>query len=134
MLFRVFVPWKFINTFRPSLLSLLQSTATQVSISINIFICFKHYTVWNQFFLLKYAIKIRVKVLHIQICFKCETFILFFLIKTTVYKKKLYRKKNLRRLCEDYWITCCTRMTLYAIWVDELTGGIMINTKKINKN
>ena len=47
------------------------------TISINLFIYFKYYTVWNQFF-----IKIHVKVFYIQVWFKCEISALFFLIKT----------------------------------------------------
>ena len=39
-------------------LSLLQSTATQITISINIFIYFKYYAVWNQVFLLKYTLSL----------------------------------------------------------------------------
>ena len=51
LLFQIFVSWKFIKTWAFScLLSLLQLTATQITISINIFICFKYYTVRNQFF------------------------------------------------------------------------------------
>ena len=46
-------------------------------------ICFKYYTVWNYFFLLK-----NVKVFYIQIWFKCETQLLFFLI-AIVYRKSL---------------------------------------------
>ena len=50
LLFQIFFLWKFIKTsVFPCLLSLLQSTATQITFSINIFICFKYYTVWNQF-------------------------------------------------------------------------------------
>ena len=46
LLFQIFGPWKFIKTeAAPCLLSLLQSTATQIIISINIFICFKYYIV-----------------------------------------------------------------------------------------
>ena len=49
LLFQISIPWKFIKTWASScLLSLLQSTATQITISINVFICFK-YAVWNQF-------------------------------------------------------------------------------------
>ena len=33
----------------PCLVSLSQSTGTQITISINTFICFKYYTVWDQF-------------------------------------------------------------------------------------
>ena len=41
LLLQIFVPWKFIRTEAfPCLRSLLQSTATQIIISINIFICF----------------------------------------------------------------------------------------------
>ena len=48
-LFQIFFPWKFINIKSfPCLVSLLQPTAKQITISINIFICFccfKYYTV-----------------------------------------------------------------------------------------
>ena len=47
LLFPIFIPWKIIKTMVfPYLLSLLQST-------VNIFICFKYYTLRNQFFLLQ---------------------------------------------------------------------------------
>ena len=59
------------------------------TISINLFIYFKYYTVWNQFF-----IKIHVKVFYIQVWFKCEIPPLFFLIKGTVTDKILCRKKK----------------------------------------
>ena len=42
-----------------------------------------------------FFIKIHVKVFYIQICFKCETPVLFFVIRTMVYRKKtLYRRKT----------------------------------------
>ena len=46
------------------LVSLLQPTTKQITISINIFICLKFYTVWNQI--------IHFKVFNIQVRFKCE--------------------------------------------------------------
>ena len=53
------------------------------------YISFKYYTVWSQIF-----IKIHVKVFYIQIWFKCKTPLLFFLIRTMIYRKKtLYREK-----------------------------------------
>ena len=55
--FQIFFPWKYIKTF-PFLVSLLQSTAMQITISVNISICFK-YSVWNQLF-----IKIHIKVFY----------------------------------------------------------------------
>ena len=56
----------------PCLLSLLQATATQITISVNIFICLKHHTVWNQFFLLFFFI---------------FSYFYFILITTMVYRK-----------------------------------------------
>ena len=46
------------------LVSPLQPTTKQITISINIFICLKFYTVWNQI--------IHFKVFNIQVRFKCE--------------------------------------------------------------
>ena len=82
LLFQIFFPWKFINIYSfPCLPSLLQPTAKQITISINIFICFKYYTAWNQFF-----IKIHVKVCYIQVWFKREIPPLNFVIKGMVYR------------------------------------------------
>ena len=50
-----------------------------------IYICFKYYTVWNQFFL----IEVHVQVFYIQIWSECETLPLFFLLKAMVYRKNL---------------------------------------------
>ena len=48
LLFQILVPWKFIKTLPLScLLLLLQSTVTQITVSVNIFICFKYCTEWN---------------------------------------------------------------------------------------
>ena len=85
LLFQIFFPWKL-----KKLLSLLQPTAKQITISINKFICFKYYIVWNQF------------------CYW----------KPWSTEKILYRKKNyffFCRLCKNYWITRYTHMTdVYA--------------------
>ena len=100
LLFQIFVPWKFIKTYAlPCLLSLLQSKVTQITIFINIFICFKYYAVWNQFFLLKYRCSIfNFKVFYIQTWFTYEAPLLFFQIKTMIYRRKHYRKKYERIL------------------------------------
>ena len=46
LLFQIFVPLKFTKTLAfLCLLTLLQFTATAMTIAINIFICFKYYTV-----------------------------------------------------------------------------------------
>ena len=89
-------------------------------ISLNIFICFKYYT---------------VEVFYMQIWFKCEIPLLFFQIKTMVYRKKLLTEKNrfFCRLYKNYWITCCTHMMSHATRVDEITR-IMISIKEVNKN
>ena len=59
-----FCPWEIDkNLGFPCLLSPLQVTATQIIISINIFICFKYYTVWNQFFI-KMHVKVLTKVIY----------------------------------------------------------------------
>ena len=80
-----------------------------------------------------FFINIYVKVFYIQIRFKYETQLLFFLI-TMVYRKSFYRKKVFFfRLCKNYWITCCTHVTPRAIWVHEITG-VIISIKKTNKN
>ena len=89
-------------------------------ISINIFIYFIYYTGWNKFF-----IKIHVKALYIQIWFKCETHILFFLPWS---RKKVFFV-DYEKVIELYVV----HMTSLAIWVDEVTG-VMISIKKINKN
>ena len=73
------------------LLSLLLSTATQITIPINIFICFK-YSMKSVFFL-EIHVKVWAKVFYIQICFKCETSLWFFLIRTVVYRKKNFMEK-----------------------------------------
>ena len=80
-LFQIFVPW---SDFRPleiyKNLGFTLSTSTFIVnnhtdiTSMNIFICFKYYTVWTQFFF----IKIHVKVFYIYIWFKCEAPLLFF--------------------------------------------------------
>ena len=84
--------------------------------------CFKYYTVWNQFLLLKYLLS-WTKVFYIQIWFKCKIPILFFL--THVF--------FCCRLCKNYWITYCTHMTSYVIYEDEI-ADVMISIKKINKS
>ena len=49
LLFQIFVPWKFVKPQAfPCLLLLLQSTATQITISTNIFICLKYYIALSQ--------------------------------------------------------------------------------------
>ena len=77
LLVQIFLPGKFIKTSAfPCLLSLLQSTATQITVSINKFVSNIHY--------------------EISFVIKKQGFLplLFFLIKTTVYRKKThYRKK-----------------------------------------
>ena len=94
-------PWKLINIYSfPSLVSLLQSTVKHTTISINIFIFFKYYTVWNQFF-----IKIHVKVFNIKVWFKCEIPSLFFLIIVIIYREKLFMEKK-RFFCVDYVNFC----------------------------
>ena len=82
LLFHAFVPRKFIKTY-----DLLLSTITFTVNSHTV--CFRYYAVWNRFF-----IRIRAKVFYIQIRFTCETTLLFFLIKSMVYRKNtLYKKK-----------------------------------------
>ena len=75
--FQIFVPWKFIRTLTfPYLLSLLQSIFTQITISINIIICFKNYTEWKYSFFKKYMLRF------------------FIFIRTMVYRKKLLIEKT----------------------------------------
>ena len=57
------------------------------------YICFKYYTVWNLFFI-KIHVKVLTKIFYIQIWFKCETSVLFFLANTMVYRKNLFIQKN----------------------------------------
>ena len=56
------------------------TAVTQITISINVFLYLKHYTVLNKFF-----IKIHFKVFYIQI-WCCEASVLFFLTKTMIYR------------------------------------------------
>ena len=72
----------------PCLLSRLQSTATQITISINIFMFQIFYSMKSVcFFLNKIHVKVLTKVFHIQTWFKCEVPLLFFLIRTMVYHR-----------------------------------------------
>ena len=84
--------------FRPLGLPLFTITFTVNSHANNHFckyVCFKYYT--NHFF-----IEIHVKVFYIQIWFKCERQLLFFL-KIMVFRKSLYRKiVFFCRLCKNY--------------------------------
>ena len=66
---------------------------------------------------ISFHIKIYVTVFYIQIWFKCEALLLFFQIKTMVYRKKHFTEK----IWKSYQITCLTHMTLHAIWGDEIT-------------
>ena len=95
LLFQISVPWKFIKTLAfPCLIPLLHSTATQITIPINIFICLNIMQYEISFFN-KIHVKVLTKVFYIQIWFKYETLLLFFLIRTMVYRKKLFiEKKN----------------------------------------
>ena len=89
-LFQIFVPWKFI---KPQaflcLLSLLQSTATQVIISVNMFqILFVSNIIQYEItFFIKINVKVLTKFFCIYIWFKCQTLVLFLLIRTMVYRK-----------------------------------------------
>ena len=75
--FQIFVPWKFITALTfPYLLSLLQSTPTQITISIKIIIYFKNYTVWKYSFFKKYMLRF------------------FIFIRIMVYRKKLLIEKT----------------------------------------
>ena len=100
LLIQIFVPQKFIKTqVFPFLLSLLQSAARQINISANIFV--SNIIPYEISF---FFIKIHAKVFYIQICFKGETPLLFFLIRTMAYRKKtLYRRKKFFfcRLCKN---------------------------------
>ena len=115
-------------------ISTVYSTATQIATSINIFISFKYYTVWNQFF-----IEIHVKVLDqgflVPSWCKCETPLLLFLIKTICSTGKNSRKKCFLccRLSKTYLNYILYTMTSHAIWVDEL-ADVMTSKEKINKS
>ena len=71
-----------------------------------------------------FHIKIYVTVFYIQIWFKCEPQLLFFQIKTMVYRKKHFIEK----IWKSYQITCLTHMTLHAMWGDEITR-VLISIK-----
>ena len=75
------------NKAVPCLLSLLQSTTTQISINIFVSNIIQYE--------ISLFIKICVMVFYVQIWFKCETSLLFFLIRTMVYRKKLVLDKNI---------------------------------------
>ena len=138
MLFQDFVPCKFIKTYG---LPLSTITFTVNNHTYNHFYKYiykyyynkyyyyyfsKYYTVWNRFF-----IRIHVKVFCIQIQFTCKTLLLFFLIKTMVYRKKIiYRKKIVSSFSSFYMIFTCD---VTWIWVNEIMG-VMISIKMLNKN
>ena len=73
-------------------LSFLQSTTTQITISVNKF--FSNIIQFQISFLIKMHVKVLTKVFYIQICFKYETPLFFFL---------------------KYFITFCSHMTPHAI-------------------
>ena len=64
------------------------------------------------------------EVFYIKIWFKCEVPLLFFQIKTMIYRKKNNRKKYEKIL--NYMLTY---MTSHAVWVDEVMG-VMVSIKK----
>ena len=110
---------------------LLQSTALLITISINVFICFKYYNSLKSVFQLNYTFWPRF---YIQISFKYKTPLLLFLIRTTIYRKKTVEKSFFCcTLFKYYWITYRTRLTSHAIWVDEIVD-VMISIKKIRKS
>ena len=47
---------------------------------------------------ISFVIKIHVKVFYIQTWFKCEALLLFFEIKTMIYRKKHLIEKNMKKL------------------------------------
>ena len=106
----------------PCQLSLLHSTAMQITISVNIFVSNIQYEIS---FLLKYTLRFFIYKFEI----KCEAPHLFFQIKTMTYRKKHFIEK----IWKKYWITCCRHMTSHAIWIDEITR-VVISIKKFNKN
>ena len=71
-------------------------------------------------FFIKIHVKVLTKVFYIQILFKCETPLLFFLIRTMVYRKKtLNRKKQFSavdyvKIIELHIHTHCTQMMSHA--------------------
>ena len=80
--FQIFVPWNFITTLTfPCLLSLLQSTSTQITISINIIICFKYYTIWKYNFLLRYMLRFFIY----HSCRLCKNYWIFYCANMTSY-------------------------------------------------
>ena len=73
---------------------------------------------------ISFHIKIYVTVFYIQIWFKCEAPLLFFQIKTMVYRKIHFIEK----IWKSYQTTCLIYMTLHAIWGDEITR-VLISIK-----
>ena len=88
LLLQIFVPWKFIKAIS-CLLLLLLSTATQITISVIIFV--SNIIKYEINFLLKYML-IRFFIIFI-IWFKCKPPLLLFLIRTIAYRKALHRNK-----------------------------------------
>ena len=95
LLFQIFFPWKFIKSMK-CLLSLLQSAATQITISINnLFV--SHIIQYK----ISFFIKIYVKVLYIQIWFKREApAALIFSNKNHGLKKKTRHRKEYEKIIE----------------------------------
>ena len=106
LLFQIFVLWRFIKTCTfPCIITFTVNSHAD-----------NHFYKYIYLFIL--FIKIHAKVFYIQIWFKCETPLLFFQIKTMVYKKKpLYRKNQFFfcRLCKNYSITRWTHIESHAI-------------------
>ena len=66
-------------------------------------------------------LKVLTKVFYIKIWFKCDTPLVFFLIRTMLFFSC--------RLCKNYWITYCTHMKSHVIWADK-KADVMISIKR----
>ena len=104
-LFKIFVPQKFIKTLAfPCLLSILVSTFTQATISINILIFFKYCTICMSFFnVSKYMLRFFIFKFDLNIRQRSD----FFYQGPGPIEKNCSWKKIafFCRVCKNYWIT-----------------------------
>ena len=113
LLFQIFVPWKF--TFTAN--SHADNRFYKCIYLFQIFYSMKYFFLW------KY-----IKAFYIQTVF------LFFQIKTMVYRKKLSLGKTISFSVDYIKIELnVVWHDITWIWVDEKTG-LMISTKRVNKN
>ena len=96
-LFHIFVRWKFINKNLGLPLSTTAFTVNSHTDNHSYkYICFFFQILYNLklVFFIKIHVEALSKVFHIQIWFKCETPLLYFLVGTIVYRKKFFIQKR----------------------------------------